>query len=49
VDPVALDAWAFSLFGLGPDETPIGLVLAEEMGLGQSDFRALAPVEIVPG
>ncbi len=49
VDPVAMDAWAFSLFGLGTDHTPKGLALAEEMGLGRSDFRSLAPIEIVPG
>ena len=48
VDPVAMDAWAFSLFGLGPDQKPKGLSIAEEMGLGQADFRALSPVEIVP-
>jgi uncharacterized protein (DUF362 family) len=48
-DPVALDAWAFSLFGLGADELPESLRLAQQMGLGQIDFEALQPVEIVTG
>ncbi len=49
VDPVALDAWAFALFGVPPDEQPEALRLAEGMGLGQIDFRSLQPVEIVTG
>lgn len=44
VDPVALDAWACSLFGPAPP--PPSLHLAAEMGLGQLDFAALAPVEV---
>lgn len=44
VDPVALDAWACSLFGPAPP--PRSLHLAAEMGLGQLDFAALAPVEV---
>lgn len=47
VDPVALDAWACSLFGGGA--LPENLHLAAAMGLGQVDFAALAPVEIVAG
>ena len=44
-DPVALDAWACSLFG--DIALPRNLHLAAAMGLGQVDFAALAPVEIV--
>ena len=47
VDPVALDAWAFSLFGMGPGEGPEFLRLAEEMGLGLADFNAVSPVTVV--
>jgi uncharacterized protein (DUF362 family) len=46
-DPVALDAWACSLFGKAA--LPASLPLAAAMGLGQVDFGALAPVEIVAG
>lgn len=49
VDPVALDAWAFSLFEQGPDTLPEYIRLAEEMGLGLADYSALAPVTIMPG
>jgi uncharacterized protein (DUF362 family) len=49
VDPVALDAWAFHLFGSDPQRLSESLLLAEEMGLGKADFRALSPVEIVTG
>ncbi|MCP4601390.1 MAG: DUF362 domain-containing protein [Proteobacteria bacterium] len=49
VDPVALDAWAFSLFGVGLDGLPQSLYLAEGMGLGKADFKSLAPVEIATG
>jgi uncharacterized protein (DUF362 family) len=45
VDPVALDAWACSLFG--PASLPANLRLAAEMGLGSLDYAALAPVEVV--
>ena len=48
-DPVALDAWAYSLFDTPKDDLPESLALAEGMGLGQADFRALSPVEILPG
>jgi uncharacterized protein (DUF362 family) len=47
IDPVALDAWACGLFGGGA--LPANLQLAAAMGLGQVDFAALAPVEIVAG
>jgi hypothetical protein len=46
-DPVALDAWAMTLFGAGP--LPANLSLAAGMGLGRLDYTALAPVEIVSG
>jgi uncharacterized protein (DUF362 family) len=46
-DPVALDAWAVSLFGLSA--LPRSLTLAAEMGLGRTDFAALSPSEIVSG
>lgn len=45
-DPVALDAWAGSIFGFGPDELPGYIRLAEEAGLGTVDFAGLSPVEI---
>jgi uncharacterized protein (DUF362 family) len=48
-DPVALDAWAFSQLRLDPDELPGSLALAQGMGLGQIDYEALSPVEIVTG
>jgi uncharacterized protein (DUF362 family) len=43
-DPVALDAWAFSLFQGRP--VPRYLALAAELGLGQVDWAALGPVEL---
>jgi uncharacterized protein (DUF362 family) len=45
-DPVALDAWAASLF---PYPQPANLALAAQQGLGRLDWKALAPVEIVSG
>ncbi|MBW2278292.1 MAG: DUF362 domain-containing protein [Deltaproteobacteria bacterium] len=48
-DPVALDAWAFSLFGVGIDELPESLHLVQQAGHGQIDYEALQPVEIVTG
>ncbi|MEE4272146.1 MAG: DUF362 domain-containing protein [Thermoanaerobaculales bacterium] len=45
-DPVAIDAWAGSIFGFGPDELPPYIHLAEEAGLGKVDFRSLQPLEI---
>lgn len=47
VDPVALDAWACSLFAGQP--LPGNLHLAASMGLGRVDFAALSPVEILAG
>ncbi|MBI5548847.1 MAG: DUF362 domain-containing protein [Deltaproteobacteria bacterium] len=47
VDPVALDAWAFNLFGVS--ELPENLRLAAQMGLGQLDFAGLSPVELLAG
>lgn len=43
-DPVALDAWAFSLFPGVP--LPGNLRIAQEMGLGTVDFKALDPVVV---
>jgi len=45
-DPVALDAWATSLF---PYPQPANLALAAQLGLGRLDWQSLAPVEIVAG
>ena len=47
VDPVALDAWAYSLWGVGPDELPPLFDLVESMGLGRADLYVNAPLEIV--
>ncbi|KAA0253511.1 DUF362 domain-containing protein [Acidobacteria bacterium ACD] len=47
LDPVALDAWACSLFAGQP--LPGNLHLAASMGLGQVDFTALGPVEVLAG
>ncbi|MDJ0763508.1 MAG: DUF362 domain-containing protein [Myxococcota bacterium] len=49
VDPVALDAWAFSLFDVGLDALPDHFRLTQEMGLGQADFKSLGPVELITG
>ena len=46
-DPVALDAWAFSLFPSLP--LPGNLRIAEQMGLGTTDFRSLDPIEVQSG
>jgi uncharacterized protein (DUF362 family) len=46
VDPVALDAWAFSLLGA---TLPDNVRIAAQMGLGRIDFAALAPIEIMAG
>jgi uncharacterized protein (DUF362 family) len=45
-DPVAIDAWAGSIFGYRPDELPPYIHLAEEAGLGTVNFNSLQPVEI---
>jgi uncharacterized protein (DUF362 family) len=47
VDPVALDAWAYSLWGTGPEDLPALFDLAESMGLGRAALYLDAPVEIV--
>lgn len=49
VDPVALDAWAYSLWGVQPDELPDLFDLVEGMGLGRAELYVDAPVEIVTG
>ena len=46
-DPVALDAWACTLFGRSVQ--PANLSIAERMGLGTRDFASLAPIEITTG
>ena len=45
-DPVALDAWATSIFGTTPDAYPEYLRIAEWMGLGSADYRSLHPIEV---
>jgi hypothetical protein len=45
-DPVALDAWAATIFDLRDDEMSGSLRIAEEMGLGTTDFGSLQPIEI---
>jgi len=49
IDPVALDAWAYSLWGVGPSKLPRLFELAEKMGLGRAALYAEAPVEVVTG
>ena len=49
IDPVALDAWAYSLWGVGPNELPELFDLAEGMGLGRASLYLDAPMEIVTG
>jgi len=48
-DPVALDAWAASIFKSSTASTPEFLQIAERMGLGSADFRALQAPEIITG
>jgi len=48
-DPVALDAWAGTIFGATADELPEFLRIAEEMGLGTADFRSLHPIDVNAG
>jgi uncharacterized protein (DUF362 family) len=48
VDPVALDAWAYSLWGTGPNELPPLFEMVEGMGLGRASLYTEAPIEIVP-
>lgn len=47
VDPVALDAWAYSLWGVGPSDLPPLFGLVEGLGLGRADRYVDAPVEVV--
>ena len=47
VDPVALDAWAYSLWGVAPDELPPLFDLVESMGIGRADRYVDAPLEVV--
>ena len=49
VDPIAMDAWAWSLVGAPRQELPGYLGLGQTMGLGQVDYKALQPVEILTG
>jgi uncharacterized protein (DUF362 family) len=46
-DPVALDAWAYSLFPSAA--LPANLRIAQQMGLGTIDFRSLNPVDVQSG
>jgi len=48
-DPIALDAWAWSLMDSPDEELPGYLKLGEQMGLGQVDYRSLRPIEIAVG
>ncbi len=48
VDPVALDAWTYSLWGVGPNDLPELFDLAEGFGLGRADLYTDA-LEIVTG
>jgi len=43
---VALDAWAWSLLDSPSEKQPGFLALGEQLGLGQVDYQALAPVEV---
>lgn len=49
VDPVATDSWACEILGATAATLPRFLALAESMGLGRVDYRALSPVEIMTG
>ncbi len=44
-----MDAWAFGLIGASKQELPGYMGLGERMGLGQADYKALQPVEILTG
>ncbi len=48
-DPVALDTWANSLFDIPTDKLPESISIAQSLGVGQMDFKALSPVEITTG
>ncbi len=49
VDPVALDAWAYALWGVRPNDLPELFDLAEAMGLGRAELYVDAPVMVVTG
>jgi uncharacterized protein (DUF362 family) len=49
IDPVALDAWACGLLDTPQAKLPGFLALGEQLGLGQVDYRALAPIEMTAG
>ncbi len=46
-DPVAMDAFAFSLFDVGQSDLPEYFRLTAEMKLGTTDFMSLGVVELV--
>ena len=48
-DPVALDAWATSIFPSSTGSPPEYLRIAEGMGLGSADYRSLQAPEIITG
>ena len=48
-DPVALDAWACSIFPSSAGSIPAYLRIAEGMGLGSADFQSLQAPEIITG
>jgi len=45
-DPVAIDAWAHTLFGMTPDDFPESIHLASEFGLGTFDVPSISPIEL---
>jgi uncharacterized protein (DUF362 family) len=47
--PVALDAWACSIFDVEATAPPDYLRITQEMRLGTADFRSLNPIEIDAG
>jgi len=49
VDPVALDTWVNTLFGVPPEKLPESLSIAQSFGLGTKAYAELGPVEIVTG
>jgi uncharacterized protein (DUF362 family) len=49
LDPVAVDAWGCSLLGTRRDKLPPYLKIGERMGLGQTDWKGLSPLELTTG
>lgn len=47
IDPVAIDAWAHTLFGIHADDFPESIHLAASFGLGTFNVPAVAPIEIL--